>query len=127
MNKISGAFMISILFASGVACAGVFGPSNFDECVMQQANEAKTVVAVSQVRSACSRKFPKTVPPDEIELASKLVKSGVILSPTQYRYIYNEHYKDMPYEKFINTLYEKNVRPFNPNMTLEDFKQKALP
>lgn len=111
----------------GAANAGFFGHSNFDECLMDGANNAKTALATAHVREVCSRKFPKTVPPEDTDLTGQLARSGAILTPAQYRYIYSAHYKDMTYEKFIQKLYEQNVRPFHPNMTLQEFKQKALP
>ena len=117
----------SSLFTSSPVAAGFFGPSNFDECVMDGANNAKTALATAHVRETCSRSFPKTVPPKDTDLTGQLARSGVILTPAQYRYMYIAHYRDMSYEKFIQTLYEQNVRPFHPNMTMQEFKQKALP
>lgn len=51
---------VAVTFAclSGLAQAGLFGPSNYDDCVLEGVKNAKTDAAVSAVISACTNKFP---------------------------------------------------------------------
>lgn len=122
-----GFLALGLIYMPSVVQGGVFGPSDFDECVMDSANNAKTALATAHVRDVCSRKYPKTVPPSEVDLTANLIKSGVLLTPAQYRFVYEAYYKNMTYEDFLRTLYERNVRPYHPNMTLQEFRRKALP
>lgn len=43
---------------SSVASAGWFGPSNYDECILEGVKDAKTTAAASLVAQACRNKFP---------------------------------------------------------------------
>lgn len=62
--KTSGMLALSLLCATGVAQAGLFGPSNYDECVLDGVKDAKTETAARMVAQACRNKFPmKTSPP----------------------------------------------------------------
>lgn len=56
---------VAVTFAclSGLTQAGLFGPSNYDDCVLEGVKNAKTDAAVNAVRSACYNKFP---PPPEL-------------------------------------------------------------
>ena len=56
---------MTILLALGLVMpvfncsAGLFGPSNFDECVIDGAKQAKTELAVRLMYQACKNKFPQ--------------------------------------------------------------------
>jgi len=51
-------FATSILFANQ-ASAGIFGPSNFEECVLENLKNAKNELAVRAVYAMCGDKFDK--------------------------------------------------------------------
>lgn len=58
-----------ILFCSLTCYAGIFGPSDYDECVLDGVKAAQTQTAVASVHKACRNKFPKQPSP--------FVKDGV--------------------------------------------------
>ncbi len=45
-----------------IAFAGLFGPSNFDECVLENMKGVGSDMAARAVVAACSRKFPSAAP-----------------------------------------------------------------
>jgi hypothetical protein len=56
--------LVTILIAitlSGQATAGLFGPSTYDDCILDGVKEAKTELAVKAVYQSCRNKFPKDV------------------------------------------------------------------
>lgn len=48
---------LPILGWSGIVSAGLFGPSNYDECILDGVKTASNKAAVSAVYDACERKF----------------------------------------------------------------------
>lgn len=50
--------LVLALFFSN-AHAGLFGPSNYDDCVLENLKTAKTESAVASVHMACRNKFPE--------------------------------------------------------------------
>lgn len=50
--------VFALVIAPTMAIAGLFGPSNFDECVLDGIKEAKTDTAAQMVAQACRNKFP---------------------------------------------------------------------
>ena len=52
-----------LLFLSSVSLshAGLFGPSNYEECVLENVKTAQTDRAVSAVMLMCQEKFPETL------------------------------------------------------------------
>lgn len=77
--------MMSI-FLSNPACAGLFGPSNYDDCVLEGVKSARSDVAVYAVRAACYNKFP---PPPELSKlkAGKNVTLSCKVKDASGRYI----------------------------------------
>lgn len=68
--------LVVILIAmalSGQATAGLFGPSTYDDCILDGVKEAKTELAVKAVYQSCRNKFPKDVASRE-ESPPKLVE-----------------------------------------------------
>lgn len=53
------------LLPFGLAQAGLFGPSNYDECVLDGVKDAKTDMAARLVAQACRNKFPVKTEPIE--------------------------------------------------------------
>jgi hypothetical protein len=56
--------LVTILIAmtlSSQATAGLFGPSTYDDCILDGVKEAKTELAVKAVYQSCRNKFPKEV------------------------------------------------------------------
>lgn len=49
---------IALICAATSARAGLFGPSNYDECLLDGAKSAQSEAAVQLVVAACSNKFP---------------------------------------------------------------------
>lgn len=57
MLKKIGAGLLTTLLSMN-ANAGLFGPSNYDECVLDGVKDAKTEMAARLVAQACRNKFP---------------------------------------------------------------------
>lgn len=53
----------SFFIATTPVSAGLFGPSNFDECVLDGVKDAKTETAARLVAQACRNKFPLPTTP----------------------------------------------------------------
>lgn len=56
--KRSLAISIALICAATTSHAGIFGPSNYDECLLDGAKSAQTEAAVQLVIAACRSKFP---------------------------------------------------------------------
>jgi hypothetical protein len=59
--------LVTILIAitlSGQATAGLFGPSTYDDCILDGVKQAKTDLAVQAVYQSCRNKFPNAVGSD---------------------------------------------------------------
>lgn len=73
-------FFILLTFASMNSYGGLFGPSNYEECVLDGLKNAKTEMAASLLSRVCHQKFPKKYQPviDEcsITLNGKTFTSG---------------------------------------------------
>jgi hypothetical protein len=69
----------TLLFLSSVSLshAGLFGPSNYEECVLENVKTAQTNRAVSVVMRMCQDKFPQKVIPVLPKL-SKGIKSDLV-------------------------------------------------
>lgn len=67
--KIKSFISLGLMVFAMNCTAGLFSPSNFDECVIDGAKEAKTEAAVGLVYQACKRKFPES---NSIEKSSAL-------------------------------------------------------
>jgi hypothetical protein len=61
-TKIFLAIVLAVLM--GHANAGLFGPSNYDDCILDGVKQAKTDLAVQAVYQSCRNKFPKAVGSD---------------------------------------------------------------
>jgi len=57
--------LITLLFVllNSPSHAGIFGPSNYEDCVIQGLKETKTEAAVNVLLEMCSSKFTKTEQP----------------------------------------------------------------
>lgn len=57
-------FLVTIVCfaASGAANAGLFGPDNYDECILKGMKGVVSDVAARAIQSACRNKFPETSP-----------------------------------------------------------------
>ena len=47
-----------LLCSVNAAQAGIFGPANYDECILENLKNASTPAAVATMKTACSNKFP---------------------------------------------------------------------
>lgn len=59
------AFSISVFIHIGNANAGIFGPSNFEECVLANMKGVISDRAAEIIESACSEKFPMKSPDND--------------------------------------------------------------
>lgn len=80
--------IVGVAFAclSGLAHAGLFGPSNFDDCVLEGVKNAKTDTAVNAVMMACANKFPPPVELPKLK-AGKNVTLSCKVKDASGRYI----------------------------------------
>lgn len=65
MRKIFKISFLLGMFIANQATAGIFGPSNFEECVLENLKNAKNELAVQAVYSACGDKFNKPSKPSK--------------------------------------------------------------
>jgi hypothetical protein len=79
-----------LLFLSSVSLshAGLFGPSNYEECVLENVKTAQTDRAVSVVMGMCLDKFPKKVIPVLPKL-SKGMKADLVCTNDSIREPYS--------------------------------------
>ncbi|MBF0565558.1 MAG: tetratricopeptide repeat protein [Nitrospirae bacterium] len=54
--------LILALFISRDSSAGWFGPSNYDECILEKMKGVSSDVAADEVKEACKRQYPGTAP-----------------------------------------------------------------
>jgi hypothetical protein len=54
-------FVLQTFFARGEASAGIFGPSNFDECVLDAMKGVTSDVAARAIYASCRNKFPENM------------------------------------------------------------------
>jgi hypothetical protein len=70
-----------LLGSSGVSSAGLFGPSNYDECVLDRMQGVKSDLAAKVIIGACYSKFPSTKeytpPAKKPEYKPELDDSGI--------------------------------------------------
>ncbi len=69
-------FLIMLLFVmlNSSTYAGIFGPSNYEDCVLQGLKEAKTETAVYVLKEMCASKFTKSEQPiEKQDLTAKCV------------------------------------------------------
>jgi hypothetical protein len=57
-NNLLAFAIFTILFSTSTYSFNLFGPKNFDECVLENMKNAKTEQAVSVVMYSCKNKFP---------------------------------------------------------------------
>lgn len=60
MCKSLNLFFVAFMFVANHATAGIFGPSNFEECVLENLKNAKNEMAVRAVYAMCGDKFNKS-------------------------------------------------------------------
>lgn len=58
MKKIICGGILAVLLIASSASAGWFGPSTYEECVLENLKDVKTDIAARLVPSACRDKFP---------------------------------------------------------------------
>ena len=80
----------TLLFLSSVSLshAGLFGPSNYEECVLENVKTAQTDRAVSAVMLMCQEKFPEKVIPVLPKL-SKGIKSDLVCTSIHWQEPWN--------------------------------------
>ncbi len=59
--------VLLVLLCSANSFAGLFGPSNFEECILDQMKNIKSDAAANAVTYACRKKFPATPEPKTSE------------------------------------------------------------
>ena len=69
--------ILLFLLPVSLSHAGLFGPSNYEECVLENVKTAQTDRAVSAVMLMCQDKFPKKVIPVLLKL-SKGIKANLV-------------------------------------------------
>jgi hypothetical protein len=55
-------FLLALTFLflfSGSSLAGIFSPNDYNECIFKNMKNAKNIMAILNVQSACKSKFPK--------------------------------------------------------------------
>ncbi|MBT8587838.1 hypothetical protein G6675_06080 [Polynucleobacter paneuropaeus] len=52
-------FLIFSIVFTQFSYAGIFGPSTYDDCILEGVKSAKTDLAISAVYQACRNKFPE--------------------------------------------------------------------
>lgn len=55
--------ILGLTLASGSAVAGLFGPNNYEECVLDNMKGVTSNVAAIAIARACRAKFPAPPPP----------------------------------------------------------------
>lgn len=58
MKKWAAIFVVSTVCYPTVALAGLFGPSTYDECLLENLKGVGSDLAARAVAGVCSRKFP---------------------------------------------------------------------
>ena len=66
MNKILTTIILLLSVLPSVGTAQIFGPSNYEDCIIEGMQGVASDVAAVAVRSACREKFSKEVQPVEI-------------------------------------------------------------
>lgn len=97
-RKVCHLILLSYTFLTpGVAFAGWFGPSDYDECIIEGMKGVQSDLATRLVQNSCLKKFPpkeikepesKAMPPEAKEILKK-VDSGVIYRNKFMGSIYN--------------------------------------
>lgn len=86
-------WLLILLASPDVAAAGWFGPSNYDECVLDSMKGVTSDVAASAITRSCREKFPKKGPSDSEVPASVVNQLDGRAGMTSYGYfrgtIYN--------------------------------------
>lgn len=80
---------LMVLF-SAYADAGLFGPSNYEECILAKMKGVTSDVAARAVTEACYNKFPGNSPPIDINKVHEEIEREKILSTGQVQNIKNE-------------------------------------
>ena len=101
--------------------AGVLGPSNYNECVLQNIKSTANTIAAIEVKKSCALQFPKTVPLDEVTLIIYVINSGEIMLNSHYKVIYKKYYSNLEYESYLRKVYEKKDRIKYQDISFEEF------
>lgn len=76
-TKITKSLLLILIFPIGNCYAGWFGPSNFDECILERMKEAKSNYAAIAIAAACRNEFPKKEPVVEKKLPQELASEVI--------------------------------------------------
>jgi hypothetical protein len=71
-TKIMKSLFLILIFPIGNCYAGWFGPSNYEECILEKMKDAKSNYAAIAIANACGKKFPKKEPVVEQKLPQEL-------------------------------------------------------
>jgi len=71
-TKIIKSLFLILIFPIGNCYAGWFGPSNFEECILEKMKEAKSDYAAYAIATACRNEFPQNKRVAEKELPQEL-------------------------------------------------------
>ncbi|MDX2367536.1 MAG: hypothetical protein QNK36_03900 [Colwellia sp.] len=76
---------------------------------------------ILEIKRACARKHPTTIPKNETSLILNTLKSGELLKEKHYKTIYDEYYSDMPYDDFLLFVHDKFYLDVNNKNSYSDF------
>ena len=122
-NKLILASIISVyaIFHCFYAYAGEDSPSNYNDCIIQSLKSSNNPMASLELKRACARKYPNTVPLSETDLIIYVVNSGELMKDSHYRAVYRKHYSDLKYDDYLKKIYEKKDRLKYSDISFEEF------
>lgn len=98
--------IIFLLFFPITVFAGYFTDETYDECLLDNIKNTEKHFII-EIKKACARLHPTTVPINEAKLILYALKSGVLFKEKYYKTIYDEYYSDIPYDDFLLLLHNK--------------------
>lgn len=75
MKKWAAILAVTTVCYPAVALAGLFGPSNYDECILENMRGVGSDIAARVVARACRSQFPVNLPVEATLLPTHLVKT----------------------------------------------------
>lgn len=106
-----------------LANAGLFGPSNYDACLLENMKSASSPVVADEMKKAWARQFPKTVPLDELEVIVHVINSGELMTNAHYKAVHTKYYSDLDYENYLRNIFGKKDRSKYPDIAFEQFQK----
>jgi len=90
--------------------AGVLGAKDYNECLLENIKGASNTLAMREVKKTCARKFPKTVPLDDVDLIVYVMNSGELMLNIHYKAVHRKFYSDLEYEEYLKGIFEKLIK-----------------